>query len=67
MQSKKYAAVDKNVCVACGSCVRVCPIGAISVYKGSYAEVNAQKCVGCGRCANICPAGCIEIKEREAV
>ena len=61
---KKNAVVDRKVCVACGSCVKVCPKGAISVYKGCYAEVDLEKCVGCGMCARTCPAGCIEVKER---
>ena len=61
---KKNAVVDRKVCVACGSCVKVCPRGAISVYKGCYADVDLDKCVGCGLCAKTCPASCIEVKER---
>ena len=61
---KKNAVVDRKVCVACGSCVKVCPKGAISVYKGCYADVDIEKCVGCGLCAKTCPASCIEVKER---
>ena len=61
---KKNAVVDRKVCVACGSCVKVCPRGAISVYKGCYADVDIEKCVGCGLCAKTCPASCIEVKER---
>ena len=61
---KKLAVVDRKVCVACGSCVKVCPRGAIFVYKGCYADVDVEKCVGCGLCAKTCPASCIEVKER---
>ena len=61
---KKLAVVDRKVCVACGSCVKVCPRGAISVYKGCYADVDVEKCVGCGLCAKTCPASCIEVRER---
>ncbi|WP_101774069.1 4Fe-4S dicluster domain-containing protein [Peptostreptococcus faecalis] len=62
--SKKIAEVSKN-CVACGSCVKECPLGAISIYKGMYADVDKEKCVGCGKCSTICPAGVITIKLRE--
>ena len=48
--AKRKANVQIKECVACGTCVKVCPVGAISVYKGLYADVSA-KCVGCGRCA----------------
>ena len=53
--------MDKSKCVACGSCIKVCPRGAISV-KGIYAEVDLQKC-GCGLCAKICPASVITIMQ----
>ena len=61
---KKLAAADRKVCVACGVCMKACPKGAISIYKGCYAVVDEAKCVGCGLCGKACPAGCIEVKER---
>ena len=64
---KKYAVVDRNVCVACGVCMKTCPRGAICVYRGCYAAVEESKCVGCGLCAKACPAGCIGMKERSEV
>ncbi|MBP3771656.1 MAG: 4Fe-4S binding protein [Treponema sp.] len=65
-KSKKYAAVDKSRCVACGACGNVCPRGAISVFHGCYAKVDIDLCVGCGLCGKTCPAGCIAPVEREA-
>ena len=53
-----------KVCVTCGVCMKACPKGAVSVYRGCYALVDGEKCVGCGLCAKACPAGCIAIKER---
>ena len=64
---KKLAFVDKKTCVACGVCMKSCPKGAISIYRGCYAAVNETKCVGCGLCAKACPAGCIVVKERSEV
>ena len=61
---KTLAVVDRRVCVACGVCMKSCPKGAISIYRGCYAVVNGEKCVGCGLCAKACPAGCITVKER---
>lgn len=63
VQKRKKAQVEQNLCVACGCCVKVCPINAINVYKGLYAAVDANKCVGCGKCAKECPASVIIIKE----
>ena len=59
----RKASVDRNVCVACGACAKVCPKKAISVWKGCYAQVAEAGCVGCGRGAKTCPAGCITVKE----
>lgn len=64
-RAKKVARVGGE-CVACGSCIRVCPLGAIRVDSGVIALVNEEKCVGCGKCAKTCPAGVIAIEERGA-
>ena len=66
MASKRYAQVNRKVCVACGTCLRACPRGAIAVVKGCYAAIDPAVCVGCGLCAKACPADCIELKERGA-
>ncbi len=60
--AKRKANVQIKECVACGTCAKVCPVGAIFIYKGLYADVSA-KCVGCGRCAAACPASVIEMQE----
>ena len=64
--SKKNATIFKE-CVACGSCVKVCPLSAITVYKGMYAVVNEEKCVGCGKCAKACPAAVISIMPKKVI
>lgn len=64
MASKRYAAVGKH-CVSCGCCVKVCPMSAISIWRGVTAQVDREKCVGCGKCARECPAGTIELRDRE--
>lgn len=60
---RKKAIVDENFCVACGRCVDICPISAISIFNGIYSKVDVNKCVGCGKCSKICPASTIEIRE----
>ena len=60
---KKKAKVAQPDCVACGCCVKVCPKGAIKVYKGLYAQVDDELCIGCGKCAAECPAAIIKMGE----
>jgi len=62
-KKRKKASVEQNTCVACGCCVKVCPMAAVSIYKGLYAEVDTNKCVGCGKCIRECPASVITIRE----
>ena len=40
-------------CVACGTCIDECPVGAIS--EGDIYVIDADSCVGCGTCAGVCP------------
>ena len=62
-RKKRKAVVDDGTCVACGCCVKVCPLGAISVWRGITAKVDPERCVGCGKCARECPASVISIQE----
>ncbi len=64
MASKKIAVVGEY-CVACGSCIKVCPMSAISIWKGVKAQIDLARCVGCGKCAKECPAGTITVQKRE--
>lgn len=66
IKKKRKAFVDQEYCVACGCCVKVCPLGAIHIRQGVAAQVNLEKCVGCGKCAKECPASVIVIQEVEA-
>mgnify|MGYP002797979898 FL=1 len=59
----RRAFVTREDCVACGCCVKVCPLGAIAVVKGIEAQVDGERCVGCGKCARECPGTVIEIRE----
>lgn len=66
MPAKRIATVGTE-CVACGCCVKVCPLGAITIWKGVRATVDPARCVGCGKCAKECPASVITIWPREEI
>lgn len=52
--------IDKNVCIGCGTCAGICPVGAIHM-EGGKAEVDNSVCVKCGACVNACPVGAIKL------
>lgn len=64
-RKRRRAVVNQRDCVACGCCVKICPLQAIRVVSGVTAQVDENKCVGCGKCAGECPASVIEIREAE--
>ncbi len=59
VKKRRQARVLHQDCVACGACVNVCPISAISIYKGIWADVDPKKCIGCSKCERICPPSAI--------
>ncbi len=46
--------VEKENCVGCRMCVRVCAQDAISFDEKGRADISHDRCVGCGRCLGIC-------------
>lgn len=69
------AHIDKNKCVDCGMCAKVCPytaivnrkrpcenackIKAISMNENKAAAIDNDKCISCGACVYQCPFGAI--------
>lgn len=69
------AVIDKNKCVECGRCAKVCPysaiisrkrpcenackVKAISMSEDKTAKISSSKCVECGACVYQCPFGAI--------
>ena len=52
-------------CVGFGTCVKVCPFGALSMVDG-LPEVDTDKCVGCGVCVSNCPKAVLTLVPRTA-
>ena len=53
------ANINKNLCINCGLCKRICPHSAIK-YNNGY-EVNEMRCLGCSQCINKCPSKAINL------
>ncbi len=56
---------DQKICIKCGVCVEVCPVGIISKpgadeYPFISAE-NKAKCIQCGQCEAFCPNEAVEV------
>ena len=53
------AYVISDDCVACGTCIDECPVGAIS--EGEKYSIDPDQCTECGTCADACPSGAITL------
>lgn len=65
VKKRKKAKVLRNDCVACGACVKACPVNAIVIFRGIVAEVDTDKCVGCAKCVAACPASAIYMEAQD--
>lgn len=57
--------VNKKTCIGCGTCVAICPVGAISFDAKGKAEIDEKKCIHCGACEASCPVSAISYKGGE--
>jgi succinate dehydrogenase/fumarate reductase-like Fe-S protein len=56
--------IDNNVCVRCGDCISICPVGVYTTRKGEIRIEGSQFCMGetCKQCVTYCQANAIRIE-----
>lgn len=59
--------IDKAKCVACGTCIEVCPVGVkalgrVNGNKDIPPKHNYSQCIRCYCCQETCPEGAITVK-----
>ena len=53
--------VDEDLCVACETCVKICPVEAPELID-TTSVINEERCIGCGVCAHQCPEEAIQME-----
>ena len=62
-KSHIYPSIDKEKCVSCGKCVKICSeseYNALSLDKECL-NLNKESCVGCSLCSHVCPKEAIKM------
>lgn len=57
-----HAVINKDACVACGKCQKVCMYRAISKV-GEHYQADASLCDGCGMCTQFCAKNAITLEK----
>jgi ferredoxin len=55
---------DRSICIKCGSCVKQCPMIAISFDDEGFPQMDV-KCVRCGQCASVCPVSARSLSAKD--
>ena len=63
-----FQVVKNGLCTGCGTCIALCPKGAIELTrnenKGIYVpKVNEKECDNCGICFKVCPGHEVDFKQ----
>ncbi len=62
-KSKLYPSIDKDKCVKCGKCAKICSESeyhALSLDKECIC-LDKQSCIGCSLCSHVCPKEAIKM------
>ena len=62
----RYQPQMTEACIACGACVRRCPVKALSIGAGGQVLTDLSRCVGCGVCRSACKQDAIVMIPRES-
>jgi MinD superfamily P-loop ATPase len=67
MSERQLVWIDEERCTGCGTCVEICPVGAIALMR-DRAHLDEELCTGCHACVDACPQEAIQpMIEGEAV
>ncbi len=63
--SSMKPSIIEEKCTACGCCMNICPVGAISLPEKMKAHIEPGICIGCGECLCACKFDAVGVNWEE--
>ncbi len=60
----EHPKINKNKCIKCGECAKICPPKTMLLEKGQFPHLKNTDCIRCWCCAEVCPKNAIEKSNR---
>jgi electron transport complex protein RnfB len=64
VKSNYFAAVDKDLCTGCETCIERCQMDAITLVD-DLADIDLDRCIGCGLCVTTCPSEAMQLIKKD--
>lgn len=63
----EHPVINKEVCIKCGECVRICPPKTMVMKTKEFPHLSAKDCIRCWCCAEVCPQNAIQKSKRPII
>jgi len=63
MHEVSHPSIFKEACRGCGTCVKSCASGAVTLGPDKKAHIDENKCVGCCQCVAVCPFNAARVEK----
>lgn len=63
----EHPTINKDKCIKCGECVKICPPKTMKIEKGQFPHLKNNQCIRCWCCAEVCPKNAIEKSKRPLI
>lgn len=55
---------NPGLCIACGECVEICPMEALTMDDSRSIMFEQKRCIGCGLCVSACPSEAVKMVQK---
>ena len=60
----EHPIINKDKCIKCGECAKICPPKTMRIEKGQFPHLKNNLCIRCWCCGEVCPKSAIDKSKR---